>query len=245
MNYRRKMNLYVETLKVTADSMFSSSECSPELDTSPILDQSLIKSYKHLEETYNSEGVVYHRQYLLSQISKQFSVLFSWDYYKSYILLNEICNLLHLNQLEIAYWSLVLEYNAHRYFIPVLSAYFTGYQAKTCMNKVIGPYEQRMSMRISNFKLIYYNWLLICDCAPEFTVKEISVRYANLVKKCSGTNKDYQEIIDHLIEVPQKKSLTAVEENEPPNQIEGLRQELKDFQYQLMQGDILSPLSDL
>ena len=239
------MNLCVETLKLSTESIFSPSEITPELDTSPIPDPSSMKNYNVLEENYINQGVVFHRQHLLSQLSRQFAVLFSWDFYKSYRLLNEICNILHLNQIEIAYWSLILEYNAHRHFIPVLTAYFTGYQVKICMNKVIAPYEQRMKMRISNFKLIYHNWLLVCDCAPEFTVQEISVKYANLIKKCSRTTKDYEEIIDQLMEAPKKRNSNGIAENEPPTQIEGLRQELENFQYELMQGEIFSPLGDL
>ena len=47
------------------------------------------------------------------------------------------------------------------------------------------------------------------------------------------------------MEAPKKRNSNGIAENEPPTQIEGLRQELENFQYELMQGEIFSPLGDL
>ena len=104
MNAKRKMNLFVETIKNHSDFIFSPSEITPEL-AKPIahLDSKLQNSYMLLDKSYRDEGVVHNRQLLLSQISKKASNCFAWHYLKTYRLVNEVASLLHLNQFELAH----------------------------------------------------------------------------------------------------------------------------------------------
>lgn len=245
MSYKRKMTLFVEILKSNNESIFSPSEITPELMTAnTVPDLASLNSYQMLEQAYHNQGVFFHRQHLLKKLAKQFSVLTCWNYYKSYRLLNEISSLLHLNQFEVAYWSLLLDYNSSTLIRPVISAYFTGYQAKCYMNNDVSSYKHRMNIKIPNFKLLYCNWLLVCDREPEFTLRQICSKYSKLIKKNYRNDPNYEKMINKLMEGSRRKE-SPVQLSDSSKKFEVMQKELELFQKEFLQGDILSPIGDL
>ena len=239
------MNLFVDTLKNHNDSIFSPSEITPELTKSLVIfDPVLQVEYMNLDKRYHEEGVAYNRQYLLSQITNQISNTLSWDYYKAYQLVNEISNLLHLNQFELAHWSILLDCNSQEYFRPVLSSYFTAYQVKCNMNRDTRQYEHQLNIKIPNFRYLYYNWQLIFDTTTEPTLKEINKRYAEMMQN-RKIRISYNKLVDELVEIPRRKETNKECTNDFISKLDGMNQELEDFQSSLLEGEKLSPIGGL
>ena len=240
MREKRKFNLYVDTNKNPAESIFSPSEITPDLVLSNFtIDPSLILLYNNLDLIFHSTEVGFSHQYLLRKIARKFSKSASWTYYKSYKVLNEIINLLHLNLLEIAYWSCLLENDIKSYFRPLLSAYFTAYQAKIFTNKDISPYEQQINIKIPNFKYLYCNWQLVCN-TPEITVKDINVQYSLLISKKNSRN--YEKMMDKIVGCSKKFEKQA---GSNFSNIEKMMLELQGFQTDWFKGEKLSPISEI
>ena len=74
MREKRKFNLYVDTNKNPAESIFSPSEITPDLVLSNFtIDPSLILLYNNLDLIFHSTEVGFSHQYLLRKIARKFS----------------------------------------------------------------------------------------------------------------------------------------------------------------------------
>lgn len=148
-------------------------------------------------------------------------------------MINSIADMLLLNQIEILYWSMLLENTSseERSLKPRLLAIFTGYLAKMSLNEDIEPFEQQLNMMFANFKLSFNNWLLITDCSAVMNSREINKKYNSLIYTSSKkkTLKDYDEMVDSLFELPGKKQMIISESESEILSVDELEDELEAF----------------
>ena len=76
MENKRRTKLFIDTIKVRCDTIFSPSEITPD----PVMlahkpNALLITEYISLEKFYYKTGVTYHRQFLLKRITVEFQEL--------------------------------------------------------------------------------------------------------------------------------------------------------------------------
>ncbi|OMJ91047.1 hypothetical protein SteCoe_6516 [Stentor coeruleus] len=242
MREKEKLSLHIDTQKQQSDEILSPSEMSPQLVlTVPTADPELKNAYSSLDENFHKEMTGYHRQFCLREISRKASRAMSWHYEKAYRLMNEIANFFHLNTFEVVYWSYLLEHNRCTYFRPVLSSYFTAFQTKCDLNQELAPYEHLLCIKIPSFKYLFHNWQLVCENEREPTLKEVNDKFtALMLKACRGKN--YQKIVDTLIEIPKKKEKGSFGDTENAMSIIMLDEELTSFQSDLLKGEKLSPI---
>ena len=149
-----------------------------------------------------------------------------------------------MNQLEIATWSIFLNRTTESVFRPRLLAYFTAYQAKASSNHDVFAYDTMLNSKIPNFKMLFSNWLLVCDSLIDPTLKEINQQYNNMLSR-KKICKNYREMIDFLMEIPRRKESMMSEQLTETSQFENMDMQLKLFQNELLNGEKLSPIYEL
>ncbi|OMJ88974.1 hypothetical protein SteCoe_8986 [Stentor coeruleus] len=242
MREKEKISLRVDTRKLQEDNTLLPCEMSPQLVfIVPDIDPELNNTYAILDQNFHKEMTGYNRQFCLRHISRKLSKALSWNYHKFYTLINEIANFFHLNTYEVVYWSYLLEHNRCTYFRPVLSSYFTAFQTKCDLNQELAPYEHLLCSKIPSFKYRFHNWQLVCENEREPTLKEINGKFTVLMFK-AFKGKNYQKIIDTLMEIPKKKEKIIYGEPDNTSSIEILEEELTSFQSDLLKGEKLSPI---
>ena len=242
MGENRRIKLFIDTVKVKCDTIFSPSEITPDPAISiPKPNTYLIKNYISLEKLYNKIGVTYHRQYLLKRITSEFQELLTWDFAKAYRLINHISGILHLNQIEISTWCIFLNRITENFFRPRLLAYFTAYQAKAALNSDMSIYEYMLNTKIPNFKMLFDNWQLVFDPVFEPSLREINTKYTEMLSR-KKPGKNYKDMIELLMEMPRRKESIMSEQLTETSQVENMDMELTNFQNELLKGEKLSPI---
>ena len=125
----------------------------------------------------------------------------------------------------------------------MLTAYFTAFQAKCELNSNTAVYEYALNLKIPNFKVLFYNWQLVCYAEREPSLREINIKFQGISKKKNNT-KDYQKIVDNIIQ-GQKKKEPPMLFDEPVSKAEKMDEELRKFQTDLMKGEVLGRIDDI
>lgn len=238
MSYR-KTNLSISEIEIQIDPIISPRDLSSDSSILTRTDEPLLRSYKIRDEAYYKAGTFYKRQLLLKFLAIDIRNLLSWDFRKALYLIFHISGIFHLNLLEIIYWGILLHRVPESVFRPELFAYFTAYETKSKLNSDISQYDAFINSKIPNFKILYSNWQIIVDIF-EPTVRDISFKYCQMVKYDINF-KDYEKMVDKIVEVPKRKESTLTEVTETSG-LEEMEQELEIFQRDLMNGEKLSPI---
>ncbi|CAG9325489.1 unnamed protein product [Blepharisma stoltei] len=203
-------------------------------------------SYAELSEEFHNSGVSYMRQLLLRKTASSYYSDFGMDYESTYILLNSIADILLLNEIEILYWSYLLQRTLrHNLSLPPQNiCNLTAYLSKISFNEDIEPFEKIMGG--TQFKLHFNNWLLITDFSTEPNLREINKMFSQLVYniKMEDGDKDYEEMVDNLMHTPKRKESMGSELRSEISSIGDLDAELIIFQKDFMCGEKLSPIDD-
>jgi hypothetical protein len=226
-------------VKIPFDPIISPSDLPPDPVFPSNPDNPLLKSYQKIDEAYFKAGSYYKRQFLLKFLAQDVKNSYSWDSRKALSLVFHISSIFHLNLLEIIYWGILLHKVPESHFRPGLFAYFTAYEAKTKLNSDMSLYDAYINERIPNFRVLYSNWQIIVDIF-EPTVKDMAVRYCQM-SKIEKNFKNYEKMVDGIVEMPRRKESIVTEVTETSN-LEEMKLELEVFQRELMNGEKLSPI---
>ena len=235
----RKANLSISEIELQIDPIISPSDLPLESLIFTRSDEPLLRLYNIRDQAYLKAGTYYKRQLLLKFLAIDIRNLFSWDFRKALYLIFHISGIFHLNLLEIIYWGILLHRVPDSIFRPRLFAYFTAYETKSKLNSDISQYDAFINSKIPNFKILYSNWQIIVDIF-EPTVRDIVFQYGQMVKY-EINSKDYEKMVDKIVEIPKRKESILTEVTETSG-MEEMEQELEIFQRDLMNGEKLSPI---
>lgn len=242
---KRKIRLFIDTIKIKCDSIFSPSEMTPDPSTFVLKsDPVMLARYLSFDKLFYRLGTNYKRQFLLKRLALEFQELLSWDFSKAYRLISHIAGIFHMNALEITFWSILLGKVTESFFRPRLLAYFTAFQAKLSLNYEMLPYENFLNAKIPNFKLLFNNWQLVLDTTVEISMKELNKKYTDMLNK-KNSFRNYKLMIESLMEVPKRKKSILSEQLSETTQNEDMEIELQNFQKNLLNGEKLSPICEL
>lgn len=111
--------------------------------------------YSKKKALFTQQNVTYLRQILLRRISEDAP----FSTHESDSKIAQIAELLLMNPLELAYWELLLHSTSlPERAMPFPYIYiFTGYLSKSSLNIDTALFEQELSRRIKDFKLLFSN----------------------------------------------------------------------------------------
>eukprot|EP00358_Blepharisma_japonicum_P002760 CAMPEP_0202952372 /NCGR_PEP_ID=MMETSP1395-20130829/37977_1 /ASSEMBLY_ACC=CAM_ASM_000871 /TAXON_ID=5961 /ORGANISM="Blepharisma japonicum, Strain Stock R1072" /LENGTH=112 /DNA_ID=CAMNT_0049662383 /DNA_START=309 /DNA_END=643 /DNA_ORIENTATION=- len=109
-------------------------------------------------------------------------------------------------------------------------------------NDDMEPFEQHLNRLFANFKLSFNNWLLITDCSATASIKEANAKYNSLIciTKKRKSIKDYDEMVDSLLELPGKRQVAASESESEILSVDEIEEELEAFRQDMTEDK--SPL---
>lgn len=166
---------------------------------------------------YNSIGMTHQAQLFLRRISKQMT-----GDIELVEILNRVCKMLCMNELEIVVWSIYL--NDYNWCAPDLPLFeelcISGLAAKQYLNNDISSLKQSLGTSIANFDSKYVSWMKR-NLDHRVDYKDINARYYELshpVKNIEERNIDYNESVTQILESNHKKE----ERDEKPREEEDM-----------------------
>ncbi|CAG9318342.1 unnamed protein product [Blepharisma stoltei] len=240
----RNFGLNIECNIRSSDSLFSPLDFAESAILKSPPQTPFLLVYNELYREFHASGVSYIRQQLLKKLALESHLNLSWCCKKVYSMINSIADLLLLNQIEILYWAVLLESASmeDRSIKPRLLIIYTAYLAKMSMNDDMEPFEQHLNRLFANFKLSFNNWLLITDCSATASIKEANAKYNSLIcsTKKRKSIKDYDEMVDSLLELPGKRQVAASESESEILSVDEIEEELEAFRQDMTEDK--SPL---
>lgn len=211
MNKGHNSRLHVEITRYSTDIIFSPSEMTPELTTVIRAPEILaLKRYEDLLNDFYDYGTQYSRQIILKSLTEEWQMHIQLTFSETYKIVTNVSNTLLLNEVELIYWSILLK-NKFQGVKPALLAYFTAFLAKGNLNSDMFPFEVCLNSKIPNFRLHFNNWQLVSDFPTEVTVKDLNVRLRQLTEEHAKGVKDYESMVQQLMQVPRRKESNVSE----------------------------------
>jgi hypothetical protein len=199
--------LRIETPKILEETLFSPIDVTPEPSVfSPPHQGRSLKRYDDLSREFYKEGVNYSRQSLLRGISHEWQSKTHVSFQEAFQMLTSVANALLLTNLELVYWSFILNKNLDSVPDCHFLVFFTAYLTKCHLNSDPFPFEAYLNTVLPNFKHRFSNWQLVSDFTFEFTIKEVNSRYNKLIANANSLGKNYNSMVDLLMQIPRRKA---------------------------------------
>ena len=238
--------LHIEIPRISSDLVFSPSEMTPDYSNFIIAsERTALKYYDDCCDNFYKDGVNHTRQALLKSASQEWQMHLSLSFNETYKILNIVANTLMLNELEIVYWSLYLKMKGEG-VKPSLYAYFTGFLAKMNLNSDVKLFEICMNSIIPNFRVHFNNWQLVSDFSSDISSKDLNIRYKQLNDVYSKGIKDYEAMVQQLMQIPRRKESFMSESLISELDADVLnKSSLEEFELDLVQEAKHSPIDKL
>lgn len=211
MKENSQRNLYVEVTRNHLDLMFSPCESTDIKIYTPTIENLALRKYEEYYNDFYKDGVTFKRQCIIKRASQEWQAALRMNFQETYKIVNSVSGTLLLNEIELVYWSTLLRYKTEG-IDPLLFAYFSGYLTKISLNSDVFPFEVYLNTCIPCFKLNFYNWQIACDFPTEVCVQSLHRRYKELIDSAGKELKDYDSMVDQLMQIPRRKE-TVVSEN--------------------------------
>ena len=244
-NIFKPNKLRVELPRSSEDYIISPIETAQDLTlNSPTPELFSLKQYEDQNREFVKEGVSYKRQSLIKGMSFEWQVSMKWSFLESYSLLLSVSTALLLNELEIAFWSIVLKSKNDPMIEPKYLAHFTAFLAKWNLNGDISHFEVYLNSILPNFRLCFYNWQLVSDFSCEISLRDINSRYNHLLILAAKNHKNYDLMVGELMQIPRRKISTISESYASEVSFEDIDIEktLEEFELDLVEEAKLSPI---
>jgi hypothetical protein len=235
--------LRVDVPRISSELVFSPSEMTPDYTNFIIAtERAALRLYDELCDRFYKEGVSYTRQVLLKSTAEEWQIHLMLNFNETYKIVNIVANTLMMNEYEILYWSLFLR-TMEESLKPSLYAYFTAFLSKLNLNSDVKPFEICLNSIIPNFRVHFNNWQLVSELPTEITSRDLNTRYRQLNDICSKGVKNYENMVQQLMQIPRRKESLAFDEvisDIDTDNING--SSLEDFELDLVQEAKHSPI---
>ena len=197
-------NLHVGVTRDHLDLIFSPCEVTDPRIYTPAIEKLALRRYEELYNDFYKDGVTFIRQCIIKRVSQEWQVALRMNFQETYRIVNSVSGTLLLNEIELIYWSTLFRYKTEG-IDPLLFAYFSGYFTKACLNNEVFPFEVYLNTCIPSFKLNFYNWQIVSDFPTEINVQTLQRRYKELNDPTGKELKDYDYMVDQLMQMPRRK----------------------------------------
>ncbi|CAG9311884.1 unnamed protein product [Blepharisma stoltei] len=196
---------------------------------SQIFDSELSHNGLYNKKTFLEEGVTYKRQFLLHALSRTPEVREMLS--DSYIIINQVADILLLNEVEIIYWSFLIETASltERNNNPIYVLLFTGLNSKKALNDDVESIEFILSLMVPEFASNFDYWTLMSD-SIEPDILQLNIKHNQLISQpYPKTKKNYNLMVEEICESgrwnkaiwdPIDAYIWSVVENNPKEDVE-------------------------
>lgn len=205
MKESKHLKLSIEITRIRNDLVFSPCDLpSDQCTYTPALELLALRKYEEYFAEFYKSGASLTRQCIIKRTCQEWQFALKMNFHETYKIVNSVSGTLLLNEIELTYWSILLRYK-NEGVDPILFAYFSAFLAKANLNCDILPFEVYLNSCIPNFKLHFYNWQMASDCPTEVSMQTLHQRYKQLVDSAGKELKNYDLLVEQLMQVPRRK----------------------------------------